>query len=271
MNERTPIAQGGGSGISGFAEGAGVGSGLMQLGSGGSMLLRRGISPLDEGPSGPRVGTGTGNTRLTELIPRFVRLSALVALELGREVGAEGIGPNGSRAALAPTAQWYFLLAGLLTRAVLEGYLISGWTGLAPVRALLGVGLGLSSSATTSDLDDATVTVPRPSASAATDEEEEKYVEFEPDGMPDFSDAVDVLFPSRRTGYDEVGGGGERREGEGRVNTRGWGGGGEAEYMREMGQRLDRVCNRLVHDASISGWISSHHRHFSPRAHTSLP
>ncbi|KAH9976485.1 hypothetical protein BJV74DRAFT_862093 [Russula compacta] len=247
-NERAPIAQSsGGSGISGFAEGAGVGSGLMQLGSGGGMLLRRGISPLDEGPGGPRAGTGSGNTRLAEFIPRFVRLSALVALELGREVGAEGIGPNGSRAALAPTAQWYFLLAGLLTRAVLEGYLISGWTGLAPARILLGVGLGLSSSATGAtmlDLDDATGTVPRPSASAAADEEEEKYYEFEPDGLPNFSDAVDVLFPGRRIGYDEVGGGGsERREGEGHVNRSGGGSGGEAEYMREMGQRLVRFLD----------------------------
>ena len=34
------------------------------------------------------------------------------------------------------------LLAGLLTRATLEGYLSAGWRGLKPVEVLLGVGLG---------------------------------------------------------------------------------------------------------------------------------
>jgi hypothetical protein len=233
-SDRVPVAQGGG--ISGFAEGAGVGSGLARLGPGGT-LLRRVVPPLDEMHiAGPESGTGAGNTRLAELIPRFLRLSALVALELGREVGvgvgAEEVGPNSRRAALAPTAQWYFLLAGLLTRAVLEGYLTAGWTGLGPLQVLLGVGLGSPA--------------PPDAAAPAVDD---KYVEFEPDGMPDLSDAVDVLFPSRSTnagvggeiGYEnvgDVGGGGNGSSGGGTP-------GGEAEYAREMGQRLARVCNRL--------------------------
>ncbi|KAH9990686.1 hypothetical protein BJV77DRAFT_1068760 [Russula vinacea] len=94
--------------------------------------------------------------------PAFVRLSALVALELGREVSAEEIGPAGSGpdnnrhreagVALVPTVQWYFLLAGLLTRAVLEGYLTAEWRGLAPLQVLLS--FGLDGAAIPHDVDD---------------------------------------------------------------------------------------------------------------------
>jgi hypothetical protein len=37
-------------------------------------------------------GTGAGNTKLSELVPRFLRLSALVAIELGSEVRDEEAG-----------------------------------------------------------------------------------------------------------------------------------------------------------------------------------
>lgn len=260
------MAQGGG--ISGFAEGVGIGSGLARSGT-GATLLRRGIvssppPPLDDetyptGDPGTHI-QGTGNTILAGMIPRFVRLSALVALELGREVGAEetgpgtgtGSGPNnsghrpaGTRAALVPTAQWYFLLAGLLTRAALEGYLTAEWRGLAPLQVLMGFGLG--GAAIPNDGDDDEGAVPR--------SPDDKYVEFEPDGMPDLADAVDVLFPSWKANAgagggtgDESGDGGEEGRGEnsGRVGSGGNDGparvGGEAEYAREMRQRLARVC-----------------------------
>jgi hypothetical protein len=237
-NDPTVVAQGGG--ISGFAEGAGVGGGLARPGPGGT-VLRRGIPPLDEAQV---VGAGAvgGNTRLAEHIPRFLRLSALVALELGREVGVEETGPSSGRAALAPTVQWYLLLAGLLTRALLEGYLTAGWTGLAPVQVLLGVGLG--SAAT----PDTATTPPSPV-------EDDEYVEFEPDGMPDLTDAVDVLFPSWGTNanaggirYENNGGGeGGGSSGSGRDGSSGGvRGGGETEYAREMALRLARVCNLLA-------------------------
>jgi len=233
-NERPPVAQGGG--ISGFKEGAGIGSGLSSLGAGGTLLLQ-GIPQLDETHlAGPGMDIGVGHTRFTELISRFVRLSALVALELGREVGVEEIRPNGSRAALVPTTQWYFLLAGMLTRAVLEGYLSAGWTGLAPVQVLFGVGVGSSPAA-----------APPPPTTDADD----KYVKFEPDGMPQLSDAVDVLFPSR-SANTSAGEGNEYETGEGEGEEgpggRGGsnGGGGETKYAREMDQRLARVCNRCL-------------------------
>jgi len=225
------VAQGGG--ISGFTEGAGIGSGLASLGIDGTLLLR-GVPPLDKPHLAvPGMDIGAGHTRLMELIPRFLRLSALVALELGREVGVEEIRPDGSRAALVPTTQWYFMLAGMLTRAVLEGYLNAGWTGLAPVRVLLGVGLG--SSATRN------AAAPPPSTADVDD----KYVEFEPDGMPELSDAVDVLFPSRSANASAGKGDGyENGEIEGEEGLGGRGGShGETEYAREMGQRLARFLD----------------------------
>jgi len=210
---------------------------------------------------------GARDTILTGLIPRFVRLSALVALELGREIGAEATGPgsgtssgtNGqvtapAATALVPTVQWYLLLAGLLTRAVFEGYLTAEWRGLEPLQVLLGFGLG--GAAISRDVDDDDDGAVRRSHAIAADE---KYVEFEPDGMPNLSDAVDVLFPSRRANAgagggvgDEVNSNGDGGEEGGRGNgdrvesgendDAAKLGGGEAEYAREMGRRLARVC-----------------------------
>lgn len=42
---------------------------------------------------------------------------------------------------IRPTREWYALLAGLLTRALLEGYLLRGWKGTQAAEILLGVGL----------------------------------------------------------------------------------------------------------------------------------
>ncbi|KAI9449095.1 hypothetical protein BJY52DRAFT_274177 [Lactarius psammicola] len=237
-NERAPVAQG--WGISGFSEGAGVGSGLAWPGLGGS-LLRRGIPPPDEARSAP----GAKNTQLAELLPRFLRLSALVALELGQEVSTTTSAGDIGAKALVPTAEWYLLLAGLLTCAVLEGYLTAGWTGLAPMQVLLGVGLG-------------SAVTPEASPLTANDE----YNEFEPDDMPDLPDAINVLFPSRsvntipsENGYDVAGGAnggsdltGSGGSGSGRRGLQGsdprvGGGGGEAEFSHEMGQRVARFLD----------------------------
>ena len=273
------MAQGGG--ITGFTESVGVGSGLVRSGSG--TLLRREIIPP---PPPPPLGDdetyptdhlwtrtqGAGYTILTGLIPRFVRLSALVAVELGRDIGAEATGlgsgirsgtstnnNDGQRVAapapaLVPTVQWYLLLAGLLTRAVFEGYLTAEWRGLEPLQVLLGFGLG--GAGISHDADDDDDGAVRRSRAIAADE---KYVEFEPDGLPSLSDAVDVLFPSRRANAGAGGGNcdesrdgddgeqgrrgnGRDRVGSGRNNDAAKLGGGEAVYAREMGQRLARVC-----------------------------
>ena len=264
------VAQGGG--ITGFAEGVGVGSGLVRSG-GGTLLRREIISPPQPPPMGDdetyptdHLWTrtqGAGDTILTGLITRFVRLSALVALELGREIGPEATGPDsgfgtnnndGQRAvapaapALIPTVRWYLLLAGLLTRAVFEGYLTAEWRGLEPLQVLMGFGLG--GVAISRDAGDDGNGAIRRLCAVATDE---KFVEFEPDGMPSLSDAVDVLFPSRRANAGTGGGiGDEVSNGDGGKEGRSANGdsvddgaklsGGEAEYAREMGQRLARVC-----------------------------
>jgi len=281
------MAQGG---ITGFAEGVGVGSGLARSGTGGTLLRRELVSPPTPPPLSPTPlddetyqtdnlwtrAQGSGETILTGLIPRFVRLSALVALELGREVGAEeagpgsGSGPNNNNnhsqkqkaaalagTAIVPTVQWYLLLAGLLTCAVFEGYLTAEWRGLEPLQVLLGFGLGGAAISHDAGEDDDGA-VPRSHAIAA----DEKYMEFEPDGMPDLSGAVDVLFPSRRANAGAGGGIGDKsggcsrgktkrgengdRVGSGRNDDAAKLGDGEAEYSREMGQRLARVGkNRL--------------------------
>ncbi|KAH9990685.1 hypothetical protein BJV77DRAFT_1011520 [Russula vinacea] len=71
---------------------------------------------------------------------------------------------------------------------------------------------------------------------------EDKYVEFEPDGMPDLADAVDVLFPGRRA-HAERGENNGGRVGSRMNDDAARAGGGEAEYAREMGQRLARFLD----------------------------
>ena len=215
----------GGGGITGWQDGSGIGSGLLRPGVRGS-ALRRKARELDS-------TAGAGNAKLSKLIPRFIRLSALVAAELGREARGEeeevgdngrdkaresGVGPgiNSSTPsrndsanwnmvvppspatptiqlqkrmyenALRPSLEWYMLLAGLLTRAVLEGYLTAGWSGLQAIQCLLLVGLGLNANA------------------GKLEEEEEaedaEFADMDPDELPNLVDAVKVLFPALRDG-----------------------------------------------------------------------
>ncbi|VDC07662.1 unnamed protein product [Peniophora sp. CBMAI 1063] len=162
---REPIMQGGG--LTGFSTGTGVGSGLARRGGGD--VLRRAPRIYDDGGGGT---TPAGGARLTELLPRFLRLSALVATELGEETGA--------RTPVRPAPGWYMLLAGLLTRATLEGYLFAGWRGLKPVEVLFGVGLGFHEGEY---------------AEEDEGELENWLLPFEPEGMPRLRAALRVLFP----------------------------------------------------------------------------
>ena len=83
-----------------------------------------------------------------------------------------------------PARPWYMLLAGLLTRAVLEGYLSAGWRGVSPVEVLLGVGLGRAGERESGEVDG--------------DGGDDEFREFEPDGMPRLREAIGVLFPGVR-------------------------------------------------------------------------
>ncbi|KAK0194036.1 hypothetical protein F5146DRAFT_1033940 [Armillaria mellea] len=211
-----------GGGITGWKDGSGIGSGLARTAAGGSVLRRN--NQADD-----VMGSGSGNTKLSALIPRFLRLSALAAVELGREKREEAgfesprskdgdgayndsersengrmygeLSPLPSPAhtstvraiaeaqnrlygvALRPSRQWYMLLAGLLTRAVLEGYLSDSWRGSHAVECLLTVGLGIIE--------------PVPGRDAVPDQ---AWQEFDPDEMPNLSEAARVLFPGLRQG-----------------------------------------------------------------------
>ncbi|EPT01689.1 hypothetical protein FOMPIDRAFT_1119901 [Fomitopsis schrenkii] len=73
-------------GVTGWLDGSGIGSGLARPGAQGTVLRR----PTDAREAVYAVNNEDGtpqmfNTKLAELIVRFMRLSALVAIELGRE------------------------------------------------------------------------------------------------------------------------------------------------------------------------------------------
>lgn len=263
-----------GGGLTGWQDGSGVGSGLLRPGRNGSTLRRKAFEK--------EVPSGGGNTKLSKLIPRFIRLSALIAAELGREARGEdeesddegekngggqgGTGNGGDREdngggggnanastagtpatpsgnvstpgrspwsgagggyaslpasptigramtqgqhvsrerarmyenALRPSREWYMLLAGLLTRAVLEGYLTAGWNGLQAVQCLLLVGLGINENAKRRrerdgyDEDD------------KLEDDDELFEQFDPDGLPTLIEAVKILFPSLREGSSGI-------------------------------------------------------------------
>lgn len=246
----------GGGGISGWQDGSGIGSGLLRPGVNGSALRRKGVNERDLTEDGAS-SNGAGNTKLSELIPRFIKLSALVAAELGTEARDEEdessstskedgtdryAGESGNweqqsqqenrgeytplpdptspstrtapqlqermyEYALRPTREWYMLLAGLLTRAVLEGYLTAGWRGPHAVECLLTVGMGMAENAETE---------PEPRSG---------YEPLYPDDLPGLLEAIKVLFPSWRTAAPA-------RKGM-----------AEEEYEMEMHQRLIRVSD----------------------------
>jgi hypothetical protein len=234
---------GSGGGIDGWQDGPGIGSGLAQPGVEGSVLRRKSkwfVADAD----GEQSGAGAGNTRLSELIPRFLRLSALVAMELGQELGDDEYesdwqrerstadmsaqSPTSPRSSnfsrrsqtieappLRPSREWYMLFAGLLARATLEGYLTGGWWGLEAVECLLSVGLGIS--------DDGFGQVD------LTDDADSAFEWFEPDDLPSLKNAAKIMFPALRTARNGMP---VQREGA------------EAEFEAEMDERLRRV--RLV-------------------------
>lgn len=223
------------SGVTGWQDGSGVGSGLARPGVEGNILRRRSWSVVIDPASGisqSTEGTGSGNTKISELLPRLLRLSALVALELGSEAQEEaGIDSRSPpfnpldrtreqeekvrlhANALRPTIEWYTLLIGLITRAALEGYLTGGWRGTEAVECLLAVGLGM--------LND-----------VATDETQEHQVKedmevgdefecYDPIALPSLRDAAKILFPAIQSGSSP--------------------GAAELEFQRELRERLQRV------------------------------
>jgi len=120
---------------------------------------------------------------MLNVLSEFVRLSALLSSQVGSST--------------QPRKDWYELLALILTRAVLEGYVLHGWRGTRAAQVLFGFG-GSNAKPPSSPK--------RPSRDVDSDsdsdssEEEDDEAEFSPDGYPSLADAYRKLFPSSLSG-----------------------------------------------------------------------
>ena len=243
--------------VTGWQDGSGIGSGLSSGPKKDDTLLRRKYH---------------GTTNLVDLIQRFLKLSALVAMELGLEADEQGSvdtpqwnandtqnpassppkgkgravstssfdphsptpspgqqqnnsspdGPgSGSDSgekmqmqyyALRPSSEWYGLCAGLLTRAVLEGYVCGGWKGLPALETLMKVGLGLRPDVLSAPAEDSPSSSEDSTSESSTQQHhhhhhrhhhhhhhhDNSYEEFDPDDFPTLTESAKVLFPSLR-------------------------------------------------------------------------
>ena len=228
--------------------GAGIGAGLVSAGIEGTVLRRRTISHHSTPhPAVKDVGLCSQGGKLAELIPRFLRLSALVAVELGREAkekedevssigekrpsssagrdSEDGREEEGSSAyssnntsgqtnrvsalktsestgspylfalSFRPTHDWYGIVAGLLTRAVLEGYLTRGWKGPLGMECLLGVGLGPGPHMP--GVKGIRIAFPLATTKLSyvyLDIEEDEFIHLDPDDCPSLNNAARILF-----------------------------------------------------------------------------
>ena len=293
--------------VTGWQDGSGIGSGLSSGPKKDDSLLRR---------------KHHGSTNLVDLIQRFLKLSALVAMELGLEADEQGsVGapqwnasdmqsqspsppkgkgrgnydhrtpspaqqqnnpsPKGSESAsdsgekiqmqlyaLRPSSEWYGLCAGLLTRAVLEGYVCGGWKGLGALETLMKVGLGLRPDVLnipTEDTPNPLVDGHREGSTQQYDHHnhhyhqhhhshhhsyhhDNSYEEFDPDDFPTITESAKVLFPSlrqRATSFDSLG----LMEQPLQVVKEA----PEQEYEYDMEERLSRVRGRFYQpDVSVS-------------------
>ncbi|KAH8118249.1 hypothetical protein DFH11DRAFT_1503779 [Phellopilus nigrolimitatus] len=228
-NGKSRISGGAATGLASWKTGAGIGAGLASAGVEGTVLRRRTVvHHTTSHPTAKDVGPCSVGGKLAELMPRFIRLSALVAVELGREAkdkeddaaragdkrpgssagresederdrdedgaGNSATGQAGRASALKPSDvsspyllslsfrpshEWYALLTGLLTRAVLEGYLSRAWKGPLGMECLLGVGLGLG-----------------PHIPNLKERDEDEFIHLDPDDCPSLLDAAKILFPN---------------------------------------------------------------------------
>jgi hypothetical protein len=85
-----------------------------------------------------------------------------------------------------PQREWYALLCGLVTRAVLEGYLLHGWKDTKALEILFGLGNATS----------------RPHGSEAVSSEE--HGEHDPDGLLGLRESYWSLFSSSSEGSDAL-------------------------------------------------------------------
>ncbi|EIN09937.1 hypothetical protein PUNSTDRAFT_52077 [Punctularia strigosozonata HHB-11173 SS5] len=199
----------------------GIGSGLSKPGARGSVLRRSTALPRPLAIGRPQVlqqqqQAFQGSTRLANMLPRFLRLSALCAMELGREArdgtasytasepgrsptptggeSATSTMPMPSRGPLSsgeatpyrPSRDWYMLFVGLATRAALEGYASGAWRGAFAAEVLFGIGVGGMGVS-----PDALFGGRREQP-----EDADEFAWFDPDELPGLQEAAGILFSS---------------------------------------------------------------------------
>lgn len=100
---------------------------------------------------------------------------------------------------VGPTSEWYALFAGLLTRAVLEGYLLKGWKGTWAAETLLSLGLsdslrrGMSGEKAVSNIFE------------LVEGEPPTVNELDPDDLPSVLEAGRILFGGHSAMVEENG------------------------------------------------------------------
>ena len=121
-----------------------------------------------------------------------------------------------------PTREWYALLAGLLTRAVLEGYLLKGWKGMWAAETLLR--LGLSDGFRREKLGNE----PASDIFELVEGEPPTVNDLDPDGLPSVLEAGRILFGEHGAMVEE--------NGEAVELT------AQKEFALEMHKRANEVC-----------------------------
>ncbi|EED84204.1 predicted protein [Postia placenta Mad-698-R] len=153
--------------VTGWQDGSGIGTGLARSGPQGTVMRQ---PPDAQVPSRLDGSPQMCSMKLSELIVRFMRLSALVAMDLGWEATEEH-------------------------------------TGIEPLEVLLGVGLGINPAFArrSSNRGQARENVQGGAAEGSAqqgpeaeeeNEEEDEFKQFDPDDLPELQEATRVLFPS---------------------------------------------------------------------------
>jgi len=120
---------------------------------------------------------------MLNVLSEFTRLSALLSSQVSSA-------PSSST---QPRKVWYELLALILTRSALEGYILHGWRGTRAAQVLFGFG---GSNAKPSPSQKTSRRNDESDSESDCSEDEDEEAEFSPDGYPNLSDAYRKLFPS---------------------------------------------------------------------------
>ena len=170
-------------------------------------------SDMQNQASSPPKGKGRAGSD-SDFDPRSATASPDQQQNLPSPSRPESASDNGEKMqmqlfALRPSPEWYGLCAGLLTRAVLEGYLCGGWKGLGALETLMKVGLGLRPDVLNVPSEGSHSPMGEVDGEGSAQEyyhphrrhnnhHENPYEEFDPDDFPTLTESAKVLFPSLR-------------------------------------------------------------------------